>query len=123
MLDKTSNRSFLFIRYPASSIQHHFASPARIPPKRETGKQWDYDSHSRRGGIGLRRSFASIAPHVWVWWIHNNESASSIKHRWWFSPLLSQGEKVKIKDLTIFHLLSKDEPMLYEQGNCSEKFK
>ncbi len=26
MLDKTSNRSFLFIKNPASSIQHHFAS-------------------------------------------------------------------------------------------------
>jgi hypothetical protein len=23
-------------------------------------KQWDYDSHSRRGGIGLRRSFARV---------------------------------------------------------------
>jgi hypothetical protein len=26
MLDKTINRSFLFIKYPASGIQHHFAS-------------------------------------------------------------------------------------------------
>jgi hypothetical protein len=26
MLDKTSNRSFLFIKYPASGIQHHFVS-------------------------------------------------------------------------------------------------
>jgi hypothetical protein len=44
MLDKTINRSFLFIKYPVPpgrDIQHHFASPARIPPKRETGKQCD----------------------------------------------------------------------------------
>jgi hypothetical protein len=40
MLDKTSNRSFLFIKYPAS---------LRL-------KQWDFDSPQL---VGLRQSFAS----------------------------------------------------------------
>jgi hypothetical protein len=41
MLDKTSNRSFLFIKYPAS---------LRL-------KQWHYDSPQL---VGLRQSFASM---------------------------------------------------------------
>jgi len=41
MLDKTSNRSFLFIKYPAS---------LRL-------KQWHYDSPQL---VGLRQSFARI---------------------------------------------------------------
>ncbi len=49
MLDKTINRSFLFIKYRASGIQHHFASSnviftsstrrfARLPLWRDIGR-------------------------------------------------------------------------------------
>jgi len=59
MLDKTINRSFLFIKYPASDIQHHFVSGNVIftlsTRRFEAKLRWDIreiTNHKMRGYYG-----------------------------------------------------------------------